>query len=174
MSAPFLEECFSVLTRTPAALDALLRDLPEAWTAATEGPETWSPYVVIGHLAHTERVDWAPRLAIILEHGPSRPFDPVDREAQLKDGNRKPLADLLDEFSSLRRQNLDYVRALDLQPAQLERQGTHPVLGPVTARQLLATWAAHDMAHLLQVSRVMAKRYKQEVGPFAQFLSVMR
>ena len=92
----------------------------------------------------------------------------------MKDGSRKPLADLLDEFSSLRCRNLDYVRALDLQPAQLEWQGTHPVLGPVTARQLIAAWVAHDMAHLLQVSRVMAKRYKQEVGPFAQFLSVMR
>jgi hypothetical protein len=174
MAAPFLEECMSVLTRTPATLDTLLRDLPEAWTAATEGPGTWSPYVVIGHLIHGERADWMPRLAIILEHGPSRPFDPFDREAQFRESDGKPLSMLLDEFSALRRDNIARLRALDLQPEQFELKGTHPALGPVTVRQLLATWTAHDLAHILQVSRVMARRYKQEVGPWAEFLSVMK
>jgi hypothetical protein len=173
MSEPFLEECLSVLRRTPATLDALLRDLPEAWTEATEGPGTWSPYVVIGHLIHAEKADWMPRLEIILEHGPSRPFDPFDREAQFRDSKGKSLSTLLDEFSTLRRDNLASLSALNLQQAQLELQGTHPVLGRVTVRQLLATWTAHDRAHLVQVNRVMAKRYKQEVGPFAAFLSVM-
>ncbi len=174
MTAPFLEECLSVLTRTPATLDTLLRDLPEAWTAATEGPGTWSPYVVVGHLNHGERADWMPRLAIILEHGRSRPFDPFDREAQFRESDGKSLPTLLDEFTSLRRDNLARLRALNLQPAQLELKGTHPDLGPVTVRQLLATWTAHDLAHILQVSRVMAKRYKREVGPWAEYLSVMK
>jgi hypothetical protein len=174
MTAPFLEECLSVLMRTPATLDSLLRDLPEAWTAATEGPGTWSPYVVVGHLIHGEMADWMPRLAIILEHGPSRPFDPFDREAQFREGDGKSLSTLLDEFSALRRDNLARLRAMNLQPAQLELKGAHPALGPVTVRQLLATWTAHDLAHILQVSRVMARRYKQEVGPWAEYLSVMK
>jgi len=174
VAANFMDECLSVLTRTPATLDALLRDLPEVWTAAAEGPGTWSPYVVIGHLIHCEKADWMPRMEIILEHGPSKPFDPLDREAQLHAPNMLPLADLLDEFSDLRDRNLAKLNALSLQPAQLEWKGTHPALGPVTLRQLLATWVAHDLAHILQVSRVMAKRYKQEVGPWAEYLSVMK
>ena len=174
MPASFLDECLAVLTRTPAALDALLRGLPEAWTAATEGPGTWSPYVVVGHLIHGEKADWMPRLEIILEHGTNRPFDSFDREAQFRDSDGKPLSTLLDEFSALRRDNVTCLRALNLQPAQLELKGTHPALGPVTVRQLLATWTAHDLGHVLQVSRVMAKRYKPEVGPWAQYLSVMK
>jgi hypothetical protein len=174
MAPPFLEECLSVLARTPATLDTLLRGLPEAWTAATEGPGTWSPYVVIGHLIHGEKADWMSRLAIILEHGPSRSFDPFDREAQFRESDGKALSTLLDEFSSLRRDNLTRLRALNLQPTQFELEGTHPALGPVTVRQLLATWTAHDLGHILQVSRVMAKRYKREVGPWAEYLSVMK
>ncbi len=174
MTAPFLDECLSVLTRTPETLDSLLRDLPEAWSTATEGPGTWSPYIVIGHLIHGERANWMPRLAIILEHGPSRSFDPFDRDAQFSESHRKLLSTLLDEFSALRRDNLARLRSLNLQPAQLELKGTHPALGPVTVRQLLATWTAHDLAHILQVSRVMARRYKQEVGPWAEYLSVMK
>jgi hypothetical protein len=174
MAAPFLEECLAVLTRTPATLDALLRDLPEAWIAAAEGPATWSPYMVIGHLIHAERTDWMPRLAIILEHGPGRLFDAFDREAQFRESNGKSLSTLLDEFSGWRRNSLTRLRALDLQPAQLELKGTHPELGPVTVRQLLATWTAHDLAHILQVARVMARRYKQETGPWAAYLSVMK
>lgn len=170
----FLEESLSVLTRTPATLNAMLRDLPETWTSATEGPGTWSPYVVIGHLIHCERADWMPRLSIILEHGPGRPFDPFDREAQLRESQGKSFPALLDEFTELRQANLDRLRMLNLQSEQLEKIGTHPVLGQVTARQLLATWTAHDLAHILQISRVMAKRYKQEVGPWAEFLSVMK
>ena len=155
-------------------LDTLLRDLPESWTEARERSDDWSPYTVIGHLIHAEKTDWMPRLGIIMEHGTSRPFDPFDREAQFRDSNGKSLTEMLDEFSSLRRQNLARLRVLDLQPAQLELKGTHSDLGPVTLRQLLATWTAHDLAHLLQVSRTMARRYKQEVGPWAEFLSVMK
>src|ERR1700694_5500427 len=151
MTAPFLDECLSVLTRTPATLNTLLRDLPESWTQTTEGPGTWSPHTVIGHLIHGETDDWMPRLKIILEHGPSRPFDPFDREAQFRDSQGKSLPTILVEFSALRRDNLAQFRALNLQPAQLELQGTHPTLGPVTLRQLIATWTAHDLAHLQQV-----------------------
>ncbi|WP_321476412.1 DinB family protein [uncultured Paludibaculum sp.] len=174
MSVAFLDECLCVLTRTPGTLDALLRDLPKAWTTATEGPGTWSPYVVMGHLIHCEKADWMPRVAMILEHGPARAFDPLDREAQLSAGQDRPLVELLDEFSALRRANLARLRALELQPEQLALHGAHPALGPVTLRQLLATWTAHDLAHLVQVTRVMAKRYKQEVGPWAEYLSVMK
>jgi hypothetical protein len=170
MTAPFLEECLSVLTRTPATLGTLLRDLPEAWTSATEGPGTWSPYVVVGHLVHGERADWMPRLEIILEYGPSRPFDPFDREAQFGESRGKSLPTLLDEFSELRRDNLARLRALNLQPTQFELKGTHPALGLVTVRQLLATWTAHDLAHLLQMSRVMARRYKQEPSKATQHI----
>ena len=173
MAVNFLEEAVSILTRTPATLDALLRGLPEAWTAATEGPGTWSPYVVIGHLIHGERADWMPRLKIILEHGPTRPFDPFDREAQFRESEGKSLSAMLDEFAALRCENLACLRALDLQPKQFELTGKHPAFGPVTVRQLLATWTAHDLSHLLQISRVMAKRYKREVGPWAQYLPVM-
>ncbi|MGC4051983.1 MAG: DinB family protein [Paludibaculum sp.] len=174
MGADFLGECIAVLSRTPAALDALLRGLPAVWTDATEGPGTWSPYVVMGHLIHCEKTDWMPRALIILEHGAARPFDPFDREAQLKEPQDRPLGDLLDEFAALRSSNLDQLRGLELQPAQLELMGTHPALGPVTLRQLLATWTAHDMAHVVQVSRVLARRLKPEVGPWAEYLSVMK
>ena len=174
MTEPFLNECLSILTRTPATLDALLRNLPEAWTTATEGPGTWSPHAVLGHLVQAEKEDWMPRAAIILEHGPARPFDPFNREELVREADGKSLAQLLDEFTALRRANLASLRKLNLQAAQLELRGTHPALGPVTLRQLLATWTAHDLAHLLQVSRVMAKRYKPEVGPWAEYLSVMK
>ena len=173
MSQPFVEESITVLSRTPGTLNALLRELPDTWTSATEGPGTWSPYDVVGHLIHGEKADWIPRLNIILEHGDARPFDPFDREAQFRDSAGKSLPELLDEFSRLRRQNLDRLRALNLRPEQLELPGTHPALGRVTLRQLLATWTAHDLGHIIQISRVMAKRYKQDVGPWAEYLSVM-
>jgi hypothetical protein len=174
MPAPFVDETIAVLTRAPAAYDALLRGLPEPWTTATEGEGTWSPYIVLGHLVATERNNWMPRLLHIVEEGPSRPFAPVDREAQFRDSQGKSLATLLDEFRMARCESLASLRALDLDETQLALTGAHPTLGTVTARQLLATWAAHDLAHLVQVSRTMAKRYREEVGPFAQFLSVMR
>jgi hypothetical protein len=174
MELDFVEECLSVLTRTPATLDALLGDLPDAWTAATEGPGTWSPFAVIGHLIHGEKADWIPRLAIILEYGVSRPFDPFDREAQFRERDGKSLAALLKEFAEARRDSIARLRAMHLTPEKLAWKGMHPALGIVTARQLMATWTAHDLGHLLQISRVMAKRYKQEVGPWAAYLSVMK
>jgi hypothetical protein len=171
MAEPFIEECLAVLTRTPAALDGLLRGLPEGWTDATEGPGTWSPYMVIGHLARNERNNWIPRVTAILADGASRPFPAGDRVVE---ENSKSLGEWLDEFAALRRENVAKVRELRLTAAELQREGLHPTLGRVTLRQLLATWTAHDLAHTVQISRVMAKRYRGEVGPFAEFLSVMR
>lgn len=174
MADPFLDESLAILERTPAAVDALLRGLPDVWTSATNGEGTWSPYAVIGHLIHAERTDWLPRLAIILERGPARPFDPFDREAQFRGDGSTPLPALLDEFAALRRENLARLRALDLGAAQLELPGTHPALGRVTVRQLLATWTAHDLGHLVQITRTMARRFKEEVGPWREYLSVMK
>ena len=174
MAAGFLEECVAVLSRTPATLDALLRELPDVWIMATEGEATWSPYGVIGHLIHGERSDWMPRLAIILEHGEARPFDPFDREAHLRESELRPLDQQLDLFRALRKENLNRLCALNLGATQLEMRGRHPALGTVTVRQLLATWVAHDLSHIVQISRTMAKRYREEVGPWAEYLSVMR
>jgi hypothetical protein len=175
----FLDECTAVLSRTPATLDALLRGLPDVWIHADEGKlasgdATWSPYVVVGHLIHGEQTDWMPRLAIILEHGEKVPFTPFDRLAQFRDSEGKTLPQLLDEFSARRRESLSKLAAMNLQPEQLDLRGTHPALGSVTARQLLSTWTAHDLSHILQVARVMARRYRDEVGPWGEYLSVMR
>ncbi len=174
MDNAFVEESVAVLARTPATLDALLRGLQEPWTSATEGPGTWSPYAVIGHLIHGEQTDWIPRLGIILEHGASRPFEPFDREAQFREDTNRPLAELLDEFTRLRSENLARLRSWNLQPSHLELQGRHPALGLVTARQLIATWTAHDLSHIVQIGRVLAKRYRLEVGPWTEYLSVMK
>jgi hypothetical protein len=172
-NARFLEESVALLERTPTVLNALLRDLPDVWTNSNEGEGSWSPYVVVGHLIHAEKADWIPRLQIILEHGESRVFDPFDRDAQFRESAGKSLAALLDEWHTLRAQSLHRLRALLTDPAWLDRKGTHPAFGTVTARQLLATWTAHDMAHVVQIARVLAKRYKAEVGPWARYLSVM-
>ncbi len=173
MSHPFIEEILPVLERTPGTLNAMLRGLPAVWTDATDGPNTWSAFDVLGHLIHGEHGDWMTRLNRILIDGPSRAFDPFDREAMFRESKGKTLEMLLDEFAALRRKNLDELRALNITEEQLALTGTHPVLGAVTARELLATWSAHDMAHILQISRTMARRFKTDAGPWAQFLSVM-
>ncbi len=163
-----------MLTRTPPALDILLRDLPEVLIDATEGAGTWSPYTVMRHLVFAEKTDWMPRLTMILEHGTNRTFEPFDHEGQFREGEGKPLSALLDEFKDLRGNSLARLRAMNLGSEQLELNGKHPALGVVTARQLIATWTSHDLAHLLQISRVMAKRYKLEVGPWVAYQSVMK
>lgn len=174
VTTSFLEDCIAVLSRTPQALDVQLRNLPDGWLRATEGEGTWSPYDVVGHLIHGERADWMVRLETILTNGERRAFQPFDREAQFRDSAGKEIGTLLDEFAALRGRNLARLEELNLQPAQLQLLGAHPAFGAVTLRQLLATWTAHDLAHLTQVNRVMAKRYRHEVGPWAEYLSVMR
>ena len=163
----------AVLERTPQTMRAMLAGLPEAWTAATEGPDTWSPYVIMGHLIHGERTDWIPRARIILAQGPDRRFVPFDRFAQLREGQSRSLADLLDEFALLRAENLATLEGWRLTDEQLAWEGEHPELGRVTLRQLLATWVGHDLGHIAQAARVMAKQYREAVGPWRAYLPVM-
>jgi hypothetical protein len=169
-----LPQTISLLTRTPAALDALLRDLPETWTFRNEGENTWSAFDVVGHLIHGERTDWMPRARMVLEFGETRTFVPFDRWGHVQEIRGKSLGQLLDEFARLRSQNLAELRALNLQPEDLERRGRHPALGAVTLFELLATWAAHDLTHLHQVSRVMAYQYREAVGPWRKYLGVLQ
>lgn len=168
-----MDEAVAILSRTPATLDALLRGLPEGWTAAHEGGETWSPFDVLGHLIHGERTDWIARTRIILEHGEARAFDTFDRFAQFSESEGKTLAELLDEFAALRRESLRALAALNLTAADLDRRGRHPALGVVTLRHLLATWVAHDLDHVIQIARVMAKQYSDDVRPWRQYLRVI-
>ena len=168
-----LTDGIAVLERTPHTLRALLAGLPPAWSDATEGPETWSPYVIVGHLIHGERTDWIPRARIILDQGPERRFTPYDRFAQFRESEGKSLADLLDELARLRAENLATLAGWRLTDAQLALRGEHPEFGPVTLRQLLATWVAHDLGHVAQTARVMAKQYRDAVGPWRAYLPVM-
>ena len=169
-----LQEAIAVLERTPAILRAWLSGLPPAWIEADEGPDTWSAFDVVGHLIHGERTDWIPRLRTVLEHGEERAFDPFDRFAQFELSKGRTLAELLDELAELRRRNLEILRGLELGPRQLARAGRHPELGRVTLAELLATWAAHDLGHVAQIARVMAKRYHAAVGAWEAYLPVMR
>jgi DinB superfamily len=169
-----LQTSTALLARTPAALNALLRDLPETWTLRNEGENTWSVFDVIGHLIHGERTDWMARARIILQFGDTRPFDRFDRFAQQRESQGKSLSQLLDEFAHLRSKNLDDLRAMNLQSESLRKRGQHPALGTVTLSELLATWAAHDLTHLHQISRIMAYQYRESVGPWIKFLGVLR
>lgn len=168
-----LDGAISVLERTPATLRALLQDLPAEWITADEGPDTFSPFDVIGHLVHGERSDWIPRARIILAQGESRRFAPYDRFAQVRESAGKTSAQLLDELETLRAQNLVTLRSWQLTDAQLSLEGEHPAFGAVTLRQLLATWVAHDLSHIAQITRVMAKHYRDDVGPWREYLPVM-
>jgi hypothetical protein len=168
-----LQQTIALLSRTPSALNVFLRDLPEAWTVRNEGGKSWSPYDIVGHLIHGERTDWMPRARMVLEHGENRAFDPFDRLAQERESQGKSLPELLDEFAKVRSENLDDLRAMNLQPDDLQRRGRHPALGVVTLSQLLATWAVHDMTHLHQLSRVMAYQYREAVGPWSAYLGVL-
>jgi hypothetical protein len=168
-----LQAGIAVLQRTPWILRTMLAGLPAAWTDATEGPDTWSPYIIVGHLIHGERTDWIPRARIILAQGRDRRFVPFDRFAQLRGDQSRPLVELLDEFGTLRAENIATLLSWRLSDEQLSLPGEHPELGPVTLRQLLATWVAHDLGHIAQTSRVMAKQYREAVGPWRAYLPVM-
>ena len=169
-----LQHTISLLTRTPAALDALLRDLPETWTLRKEGENTWSVFDVVGHLIHAERADWMPRARTILQFGETQTFESFDRQGHARENQGKSLGQLLDEFARLRSENLDELRALNLRQQELELRGRHPALGVVTLSQLLATWAAHDLTHLHQISRIMAHQYRKAVGPWSAYLGVLQ
>ena len=167
------DEARRVLSRTPDVLAALLADAPDAVLDANEGPDTWSPRQVVGHLIGGELRDWVPRIRLILDGG-ARPFEPFDRVRDFDRYSVTPIETLLGEFRAARAANLAAVDALGVRGADLSLPGTHPALGAVTLGQLLATWVAHDLSHLTQVTRVMAKRYEADTGPWAQYLSVFR
>lgn len=169
-----LQHTLALLARTPAALNALLRDLPEVWTFRNEGDKTMSAFDVVGHLIHAERTNWMPRVKTILQFGESRPFGSFDRWAHVQESQGKSMAQLLDEFAGVRSENLNELRSLNLQPKDLERRGLHPALGVITLSELLATWAAHDLTHLHQISRIMAHQYRETVGPMGKYLGVLQ
>lgn len=169
-----VSEAVQVLRRTPATLGALLSGLGDEWLGADEGPDTFTPRDVIGHLILGEETDWIPRLRIILESGERRPFTPFDRFGFKQTYGHLRIDELLGRFAELREDNLRQLEALRLTPAQLELRGTHPELGTVTLSQLLATWVGHDLTHVSQIVRVMARRYQDAVGPWRAYLRVMQ
>jgi hypothetical protein len=169
-----LQNTIALLARTPAALDAFLRGLPEFWTESSEGENTWTVRIVVAHLIHGDDENWLPRARVILEYGEGRPLPPFDREGHLRYSQGKTLEQLLDDFTQAREEGLDDLRNLKLTPGDLNRRGRHPALGTVTLSELLATWAMHDLTHLHQISRIMAFQYRETVGPWARFLGVMQ
>jgi hypothetical protein len=169
-----LQNIIALLERTPRALDSFLRDLPDSLTHRNEGADSWSVFDVIGHLIHGERTDWIPRTQRLLEFGEEKPFSKFDRFAQERESEGKTLPELLDIFAAQRARSLDTLRGLNLTAADLERRGLHPALGVVTLSNLLSTWAAHDLTHLHQISRVMAHQFRPAVGPWTVYLGVMQ
>jgi DinB superfamily len=168
-----LEMGISVLERTPATLRAMLLGLPQAWVMSNEGGDSWSPYDVVGHLVSLERIDWIPRARIILEHGPARPFDPVDRLAMFTQSQGKSLEQLLDELAELRQDNIAMLRSMNLTAEDYARHGRHPALGDVNLGQLLAAWVVHDLNHIHQIAQTMARQYTEAVGAWREYLLVL-
>lgn len=168
-----LENAIGILERSPGVLRALLENQDEVWIMNNEGPGTFSPYDIVGHLVHGEKTDWVPRAKIILAHGRSMPFTPYDRFAQIEESKGKTLSQLLNEFAILRNENLAWLKAQGLNESDLDKTGTHPALGEVSLRNLLATWVVHDLTHLAQAGRVMAKQYKEEIGPWTEYFRIL-
>ena len=168
-----IAKSIEILERTPAVLTTLLSGIDDDWVMNNEGPETFSPYDVIGHLIHGEKTDWTARTKMILEFGSSKPFVPWNRFAQFEESKGKTLQQLLEEFAQIRRENLQWFKSLHLSGTDLDKKGMHPVLGEVTLKNLLATWVVHDLTHIAQVTRVMAKQYKDEMGPWPEFFRIL-
>lgn len=168
-----LTTSIEILERTPQTLTSLLSGISSEWIQNNEGEETWSPFDVMGHLIHGEKTDWMVRTEIILSDGSDKIFAPFDRFAQFEDSKGKTISQLLEEFESLRKQNLIALKSKNLTSADLKKTGIHLVLGEVTLQQLLAAWVVHDLGHIAQICRVMAKQYKSEVGPWYQFLPIL-
>ena len=168
-----LDQAKEILRRTPGTLNALLADLPDEWVLSNEGPETWSPYDVVGHLIEGEETDWIPRARIILELGEDRPFDKFDRFAMFQKSKGKSLRELLARFEQLRGESLRQLDELNLTPELLQKRGTHPALGVVTLSQLLSAWVVHDLGHIRQIVRVMAKQYRDDIGPWTAYLTIV-
>ena len=169
-----IEKSIEILQRTPNVLNAMLQNISADWTSNNEGIETWSVYDIIGHLIQGEKTDWIPRIEIILSQKPDRTFEPFDRFAQFKESKGKSLTQLLDEFKILRKKNIDNLLSKKITNKNLEEKGIHPALGEVTLSQLISTWVLHDLNHIAQISRVMAKQYKAEVGPWTEYLRILQ
>jgi len=168
-----LEKSYEILERTPTVLRTLLSGLSDDWIMNNEGPETFSPYDVMGHLIHGEKTDWRDRTVMILEHGTEKTFVPFDRFAQFEASKGKSLTNLIDDFEKLRLDSLTWLKSLNLTEEDFNKKGTHPALGQVTLRQLLSTWVIHDLTHIAQITRVMAKQYKSEIGPWIEYFRIM-
>lgn len=168
-----LYKSIEILTRTPYVLEALLNGLNDEWLMSNEGGDTWSPFTIIGHLIHGEKTDWVIRMEIILSDAPDKHFIPFDRSAQFEASKGKTITQLLEEFKIIRKQNIDILASQKITSADLTKKGIHPAFGEVTLQELLATWTAHDLGHIAQIARVMAKQYTNEVGPWKQYLPIL-
>jgi uncharacterized damage-inducible protein DinB len=169
-----VEKSIEILERTPTVLETMLQNISADWTENNEGGETWRVFDVLGHLVHGEKTDWMARLEIILSDAPDKTFESFDRFAQFEESKGKTLSQLLDEFKRLRQKNIEVLRSKNLTGKNLEETGVHPIFGEVTLAQLLATWTVHDLDHIAQVSRIMAKQYKEAVGPWIEYLKVLK
>ena len=169
-----LDRSIEVLKTTPYVLDAYLSQLSKDWINNNEGRDSWSPYDILGHLIYGERTDWMPRIKTILNDSGNKKFEPFDRFAQLKKEQNKPIQTMIQEFKDLRKKNLEELIALNITEKDLKRVGFHPELGKVSLQQLLATWTVHDLGHIGQISRVMAKQYLKDVGPWFEYLNVLK
>jgi hypothetical protein len=169
-----LQNTIALLARTPAALDALLRGLPEMWTHRNEGDKTMTVFDVIGHLIHAEKTNWMPRLKTILQSGKTQPMPSFDRWGHVQECRGKSLEHLLDELAHRRAENLQQLQSLHLRDKELALLGKHPAIGFVTVSELIAAWAVHDLTHLHQISRIMAHQYWDDVGPFSKLLGVLQ
>jgi hypothetical protein len=167
------KQAIEILERTPAVLTALLAGISDDWVMKNEGPETFSPYDVVGHLIHGEKTDWVARAKMILEFGNTKTFERWNRVAMYEESKDKSLQQLLNEFAAIRKENIIWFTSLQLTENDLDKKGMHPVLGDVTLRHLLSTWVVHDLTHIAQITRVMAKQYKDEMGPWPQFFRIL-
>jgi hypothetical protein len=169
-----IDKSIQILERTPDVLIALLDGLAGEWTSQNEGPDTWSAYDIVGHFIHGENTDWIPRTQIILSSNEDKSFESFDRFAQFENSKGKSLHELLVEFKTLRRKNLLILKSLMIDEENLNATGIHPEFGEVTLHQHLATWVVHDLNHIYQISRVMAKHYAADVGPWTEYLKILR
>jgi DinB superfamily len=168
-----LNKSIEILERTPSTLEQLLQDVSDEWTLSNEGADTFSPFDVLGHLIHGEKTDWIPRLEIILSNKADKNFSPYDRYAQFDESKGKTTNQLLEEFKQLRQKNIAILKLKNLKEKDFSKTGIHPKFGTVTLSQLIATWTVHDLSHIAQISRVMCKQYKDEVGPWIEYLGIL-
>ena len=169
-----IDKSIEILERTPSVLFSMLYNISEEWSFCNEGVDTWSAYDILGHLIHGERTDWMARVDIILSDEQDKTFTPFDRFGQFQESKGKSMNQLIDQFVLLRKRNIEYIRFKKLTESDFLKTGIHPTFGKVTLAQLLSTWAIHDLNHLAQIARVMAKQYKSEVGPWSEFLRILK